>query len=100
MTQAQPTVPGLLTTQFYLTVRAGRFCGQNYLQPAFQCPNVSTIVSSPLDNLNLTGPAIAADQLQVGLPALPCPGFDAWLGARRAGVQRAGTGVSWLGLSA
>ena len=70
MIPAQPTVAGVLNTQFYLTVAAGRFCGQNYLAAAFTCPVFTTILPSAVDNLNLTGPILTPDQLQVCLPEM------------------------------
>lgn len=62
---AQPVVQGVMTTQFYITVSAGRFCGQNYLAALDTCPATSTVLPTAADGLNLTGPAITPDQLQV-----------------------------------
>ena len=60
-----PAVQGVLDTRFYITASAGRSCGQTFLAAMQDCPFPATVLPTAADWLNVTGPAVTTDLLQV-----------------------------------
>ena len=67
MAHMSPAVQGVLDTRFYISASAGRSCGQDYLAAMQDCPFPATVLPTQADWLNVTGPAITPDLLQVRL---------------------------------
>ena len=74
MVHMSPPVQGVLDPRYYISASAGRSCGQDYLAAMQACPFPATVLPTAADWLNVSGPAITPDLLQV--PAWLLAGFQ------------------------